>query len=106
ARGVQPQVLLDMLLTTLDRGIDLLALGSGAKEGGPTDWRAIAFWGVVRVIFNVLTGYYLDSVPLHGFSPPSVTYPWWTPTGPKAGPLVDYAKAHEWLARDLYQITA
>jgi hypothetical protein len=106
ARGVQPQVLLDMLLTTLDRGIDLLALGSGAKEGGPTDWRAIAFWGVVRVIFNVLTGHYLSAVPLHGVTAPNVNYPWWTPTGVKAGPLVDYANAHGWLARDLYQIAA
>ena len=65
--------------STLDRGIDLLALGSGAKEGGPTDWRAIAFWGVVRVIFNVLTGYYLSAVNA-GLTLPSGTYPWWPPT--------------------------
>jgi hypothetical protein len=47
ARGVQPQVLLDMLLFELDRGIDLLALGASTKEGGPTEWRAMAFWAIV-----------------------------------------------------------
>jgi len=110
ARGVQPQVLLDMLLTTLDRGIDLLALGSGAKEGGPTDWRAIAFWGVVRVTFNVLTGYYLSAV--NDSSPAVGKYPWWPPTVepsplPSAnGPLVSYANIHGWLASDLQQINA
>jgi hypothetical protein len=54
SRGVQPQVLLDMLLLELDRGIDLLALGSATNEGGPTEWRAIAFWAIVRVIYRLL----------------------------------------------------
>jgi hypothetical protein len=95
-RGVQPQVLLDMLLTTLDRGIDLLALGSGAKEGGPTDWRAIAFWAVVRVIFNVLTGYYFTAngnpIPVPAGSTVPASPAWWAPipesTLPGAYPLL------------------
>ncbi|MEI9983701.1 MAG: hypothetical protein WDN69_11160 [Aliidongia sp.] len=55
ARGVQPQVLLDMLLLELDRGIDLLAMGSSTSEGGPTEWRAIAFWAIIKVIYQLLT---------------------------------------------------
>ena len=54
SRGVQPQVLLDMLLLELDRGIDLLALGSATDEGGPTEWRATAFWAIVHVIHRLL----------------------------------------------------
>jgi hypothetical protein len=63
ARGVKPQVLLDMLLCELDRGIDLLALGSGEKESGPTEWRAIAIWGIVQTIMNVVTGVYINNPP-------------------------------------------
>ena len=55
ARGVQPQVLLDMLLLELDRGIDLLAMGSSTSEGGPTEWRALAFWAIIKVIYELLT---------------------------------------------------
>jgi hypothetical protein len=55
SRGVQPQVLLDMMLLELDRGIDLLALGSLASEGGPTEWRAMAFWSIIYVIYNLVT---------------------------------------------------
>jgi hypothetical protein len=69
ARGVQPQVLLDMLLLELDRGIDLLALGSGFSEGGQTEWRAYALWAIIDVILGVLTGQYLQNPP----NPPS----WW-----------------------------
>jgi hypothetical protein len=54
-RGVQPQVLLDMMLLELDRGIDLLALGSLTSEGGPTEWRAMAFWSIISVIYNLVT---------------------------------------------------
>jgi hypothetical protein len=79
-RGVQPQVLLDMLLLELDRGIDLLALGAGAGEGGPTDWRAYAVWAIIAVILDVLTGQYLASKP----TPPS----WWSvPAGSLGGPI-------------------
>jgi hypothetical protein len=70
ARGVQPQVLLDMLLSELDRGIDLLALGSGAAEHGPTEWRAYALWAIIEVILDVLTGQFLSAKPL---GPPN----WW-----------------------------
>jgi hypothetical protein len=55
SRGVQPQVLLDMMLLELDRGIDLLALGSLTSEGGPTEWRAMAFWSIIYVIYNLVT---------------------------------------------------
>jgi hypothetical protein len=107
ARGVQPQVLLDMLLTTLDRGIDLLALGSNVTEGGPTDGRAIAFWGIVRVILNVLTGQYLNTLD-SAFNPPD--YNWWPPSGEPvlsgSDPLLKYANHHTRIAKDLFQINA
>jgi hypothetical protein len=78
AKGVQPQVLLDMLLMELDRGIDLLALGSHESEGGPTGRRAIALWAIVRVIVNVLTGEYIK-----------LSAGWWTRAGgnTNAGPI-------------------
>ena len=63
ARGVKPQILLDMLLFELDRGIDLFALGSGAGEGGPTDWRAYALWEIIRVVWDLLTGQYCSQNP-------------------------------------------
>jgi hypothetical protein len=64
-RGVQPQVLLDMLLFELDRGIDLLALGSGITEDGPTERRAIALWAIVRVIlYSLAPNYYPAASPL------------------------------------------
>jgi hypothetical protein len=55
-RGVEPQVLLDMLLLELDRGIDLLALGSNPKTRGPTEKRALAYWLIVQVIRNLTFG--------------------------------------------------
>jgi hypothetical protein len=80
ARGVKPQVLFDMLLFELDRGIDLLALGSGESEGGPTEWRAIALWAIVQVILNVLTGEYVGK-----------NVKWWKNPGNKliGGPIHD-----------------
>jgi hypothetical protein len=54
SRDVVPQVLLDMLLLELDRGIDLLSLGANPKEKGPTERRALAYWLIVRVIQNLL----------------------------------------------------
>jgi hypothetical protein len=56
ARSVETQVLLDMLLLELDRGIDLLALGANPKERGPTTRRAVAYWRIVSVIVNLVTG--------------------------------------------------
>jgi hypothetical protein len=50
ARSVETQVLLDMLLLELDRGIDLLALGAKPKEKGPTEKRALAYWLIAQVI--------------------------------------------------------
>jgi hypothetical protein len=44
-----------MMLLELDRGIDLLALGSLVSEGGPTEWRAMAFWSIVDVIYKLVT---------------------------------------------------
>ena len=105
ARGVQPQVLLDMLLFELDRGIDLLALGSGTKEGGPTEWRAIALWAIVQVIINNLLGQYLASPP----SPPI----WWKSSGNThpgmqiGGPIADDVNARPkgWFSGDLQRIS-
>lgn len=53
-RGVQPQVLLDMLLMELDRGIDLLALGGSVNEDGAAESRAWTFWLIVQVIYDLL----------------------------------------------------
>jgi hypothetical protein len=106
---VQPQVLLDMLLMELDRGIDLLALGSHASENDQTKWRAYAMWAIIRAILNVLTGQYLPGPPVP--SPPT----WWTLSGqvdPNApiqlpGPIQDYQQtphAHPRFATDLASI--
>jgi hypothetical protein len=56
-RGVQPQILLDMLLLALDRGIDLLALSPTPQENdvGLTESRAISFWWIINVIYRILT---------------------------------------------------
>jgi len=83
SRGVQPQVLLDMLLLVLDRGIDLLALGSATKEGGPTEWRAVAFWAIASVIQQLLQG----GNAAFG-----------------AGPIADYQRLNPWFGEDLTQI--
>jgi hypothetical protein len=61
-RSVEPQVLLDMLLLELDRGIDLLALGANPKIKGPTERRALAYWLIVQVIQNLTSGAYIDKV--------------------------------------------
>ena len=50
ARSVEAQVLLDMLLMELDRGIDLLALGDPTKSKGKTEQRALAYWLIAQVI--------------------------------------------------------
>jgi hypothetical protein len=102
ARGVQPQVLLDMLLLELDRGIDLLALGSGFSEGGQTEWRAYALWAIIDVILNVLTGQYLD--------PPPTNLPvWWWPglSAPNfAGPISTNANSGGRFTADLRSINS
>ena len=70
--GVQPQVLLDMLLLELDRGIDLLALGAspqGSRPKGSTQravgpaQRAIAYWLIAQVIKKLITAAYSPSPP-------------------------------------------
>jgi hypothetical protein len=58
ARSVEPQVLLDMLLLELDRGIDLLALDANPRDRGPTTRRAVAYWLIVRVILRLVLGGY------------------------------------------------
>jgi len=105
ARGVQPQVLLDMLLFELDRGIDLLALEASAKEGGPKEWRAKAFWSIVNVIVKLLWGVYngIDPVlPLPNFLNP-----------PRAGqsaegpiPNAIASPNFPWFKNDLVQINS
>jgi hypothetical protein len=61
-RSVEPQVLFDMLLLVIDRGIDLLSLGDKPKIGGPTERRALAYWLIVNVIQNLLKGQYQDTL--------------------------------------------
>jgi hypothetical protein len=56
AASVAPQVLLDMLLLELDRGIDLLSLDARVRENddrGPA-LRAKAYWLIVDVILSIL----------------------------------------------------
>jgi hypothetical protein len=70
ADSVEPQVLLDMLLLELDRGIDLLALDASPPETepkastqravGPTQ-RAIAYWLIAQVIKKLITDGYAPS---------------------------------------------
>jgi hypothetical protein len=55
AASVEPQVLLDMLLLELDRGIDLLALDARVRENddrGPA-LRAKAYWLIIDVILRI-----------------------------------------------------
>ena len=63
APSVEPQVLLDMLLLELDRGIDLLALGAEPGIDRPTEIRAVAYWLIVEKILGLLTGQYLARPP-------------------------------------------
>ena len=56
SRSLEPQVLLDMLLLELDRGIDLIALGANPKEKGPTERRALAYWLIIKVILEIMSG--------------------------------------------------
>jgi hypothetical protein len=59
ARSVDPQVLLDMVLLELDRGIDLLALDANPKERGPTVRRAVAYCMIIDAIKKLLLGTYI-----------------------------------------------
>ena len=53
-RGVIPQVLLDMLVTSLDRGIDLLSLGAEPGIDAPTEVRAATYWLIATAIIMIL----------------------------------------------------
>jgi hypothetical protein len=55
-RGVVPQVLLDMLLTSLDRAIDLLSLGAEPGINAATELRAVAYWLIAVSIIAILGG--------------------------------------------------
>jgi hypothetical protein len=94
SRDVAPQVLLDMLLLELDRGIDLLSLGANPKEKGPTERRALAYWLIVRVIQNLLglpgkqglyanAAVFIDNAAVLGVSGPGENNPFsdFTPSG-------------------------
>jgi hypothetical protein len=54
AGSVIPQVLLDMLLTALDRAIDLLSLGAEPGIDRSTRTRAVAYWLIALAIIAVL----------------------------------------------------
>jgi hypothetical protein len=56
ARSVETQILLDMLLLELDRGIDLLALAASANDvDSASSKRAVAYWFIIQVILNLVT---------------------------------------------------
>ena len=72
SRGVEPQVLLDMMLQEFDRGIDLLALDPTPKDLDKSIYgRAGAFWSIIDVIHTLVTkgagGF--PSGPLHDNPP-------------------------------------
>jgi hypothetical protein len=83
AGSVEPQVLLDMLLLELDRGIDLLALDASPRETqpkvstqravGPTQ-RAIAYWLIAQVIKKLITAGYVPFPPPPDTGPISETF--------------------------------
>jgi hypothetical protein len=55
SRGVEPQVLLDMMLLEFDRGIDLLALDPTPSDLEKSIYgRAGAFWSIIDVIFRLV----------------------------------------------------
>jgi hypothetical protein len=56
ARSVVPQVLLDMLVTSLDRGIDLLSLGAEPGIDAATELRAVTYWVIAIAIILILSG--------------------------------------------------
>src|SRR5581483_12287646 len=55
-RGVVPQVLLDMLITSLDRAIDLLSLGAEPGINAATEIRAVTYWLISVSIIVILSG--------------------------------------------------
>jgi hypothetical protein len=55
-RGVVPQVLLDMLVTSLDRAIDLLSLGAEPGINTATEIRAATYWLIAVAIVAILSG--------------------------------------------------
>lgn len=62
-RGVVPQVLLDMMVTSLDRAIDLLSLGAEPGINAATEIRAVTYWLIAVSIILILSG---TSYPLPG----------------------------------------
>jgi hypothetical protein len=55
ARSVETQILLDMLLLELDRGIDLLALAASPNDAdSASSGRAVAYWFIIQVILNLV----------------------------------------------------
>jgi len=97
-RGMQTQVLMDMLLSELDRGLDLLYMGSAPSEDGPTEWRSTAFWAIVKVITNLFAGAY-GGITLIG-------QPYGTVHPGLPGPITAYAEepGHGWFKQDLQTI--
>lgn len=63
ARSVVPQVLLDMLVTSLDRGIDLLSLGAEPGIDAKTEVRAVTYWLIAIAIGLILSGDLYGSLP-------------------------------------------
>jgi hypothetical protein len=63
-RSVIPQVMLDMLVASLDRGIDLLSLGAEPGIDAATEVRAVTYWLIAIAIILILSGNSFF-VPLH-----------------------------------------
>jgi hypothetical protein len=82
AHSVEPQVLLDMLLLELDRGIDLLSLDANPKDRGPIAQRAIAYWLIGRVILRLLYAQYTTTPLTLSWVPPLPPLPPLSSDGP------------------------
>jgi hypothetical protein len=101
APSVEPQVLLDMLLLELDRGIDLLALDANPKDRGPTVRRAVAYWLIAHVIQKILKGEYINPVLVDRETDPFVGQ---TEGQPEVGSLGLTAQAASNLSRNLGEL--
>jgi hypothetical protein len=86
--GVVPQVLLDMLVTSLDRAIDLLSLGAEPGIDQGTEIRAATYWLIAVSIILILSGtlYTLPPVLVPAPSAAATVAATATPAGGPAGP--------------------
>lgn len=67
-RSVIPQVLLDMLVASLDRGIDLLSLGAEPGIDRGTELRAVAYWLIAAAIIATVDSTYAPPTETAGLN--------------------------------------